>query len=338
MRLTIHASKVYDIVSYDRFDNLNKEMKAVTGKKVLIVTDDNVAPLYLGEVKASLNNFETHEIILPHGEKSKSVENYLAIISYLADAGFSRSDCVLALGGGVVGDIAGFASATYMRGISFVQCPTSFLAMIDSSVGGKTAVDLPQGKNLLGAFHQPDLVYIALSTLRSLPEREVICGMGEAVKYAFLSTSVTKRLLEKGMTEDLVFRCLKIKAEVVEGDEFDTGRRAILNLGHTIGHAIEQLSSFTLSHGECVAKGIAQIIKMSAVRFGLSREEVQEMEQLVGLSGADLDPVYPLSDILAQTAHDKKKENTGVRFVLIKKIGETERVLLTPAQARELLI
>ncbi len=339
MKLTVHASKKYDIVSCDGFEKLGEEVKKVfRGEKILIVTDSNVAPLYLKKVKEALVGYELIEEILLAGEASKNVENYLRIISVLAENSFARTDGVLALGGGVIGDMAGFAAATYMRGVTFIQCPTSFLAMIDSSVGGKTAVDLPQGKNLLGAFYQPSLVYIALSVIKTLPEREVKCGMGEAVKYAFLSDTVTAKTLEKGITEELIFRCLAIKAEVVEGDEFDKGRRAILNLGHTIGHAVEKMSDYSLSHGECVAKGIAQIIKMSEKFYGYGQEKSERMNKLLSLSGVDLTLGFPIKEVLKQTAHDKKKESSGVKYVLIKEIGQAESVLLTEKQAEALII
>ena len=338
MKLPVNATKKYDIVSFPSFDFLAVEMKKkARGKNVLIVSDDNVAPLYLEEVKSALSGFFVHTFVFPAGERSKNVDTYLKIVGALAENGFVRQDCVLALGGGVVGDVAGFAAATYMRGISFVQCPTSFLAMIDSSVGGKTAVDLPQGKNLLGAFYQPDLVYIALKTLSTLPEREVRCGMGEAVKYAFLSESVTPELLKRGVTEELIFECLKIKADIVEKDEFDKGTRAFLNLGHTLGHAVEKLSDYSLSHGECVVKGLAKIIDMSVKKFSLSEEKKQKMISLLALSGTE--PILPfgLQEVLAETVHDKKREKSGVNFVLLKDIGKPTSVLLTAEEAEALL-
>ena len=339
MKLTVNATKKYDIVSFPSFKLLAEEMKKnVRGKNVLIVSDDNVAPLYLKKASDALVGFSVHTFVFQAGEKSKNVDTYLKIIGVLAEKGFVRQDCVLALGGGVVGDVAGFAAATYMRGISFVQCPTSFLAMIDSSVGGKTAVDLPQGKNLLGAFYQPDLVYIALETLRTLPEREVRCGMGEAVKYAFLSDSISPELLKKGITEELIFKCLKIKADVVEKDEFDKGTRAFLNLGHTLGHAVEKLSGFSLSHGECVVKGLSKIIDMSVKNYSLSEEKKQEMVSLLALSGTEPTLPFDLAEVLKETVHDKKRERGGVNFVLLKDIGEPVSVLLTAEEAEALLL
>ena len=338
MKLTVNATKQYDIVSNPSFDRLSEEMrKKVRGKNVLIVSDSNVAPLYLETVRNALKGFSVDAYVFPAGEASKTSETYLKIVCYLAEKGFVRQDCVLALGGGVVGDVAGFAAATSMRGVSFVQCPTSFLAMIDSSVGGKTAVDLPQGKNLLGAFYQPDLVYICPETLKTLPEREVRCGMGEAVKYAFLSKTVTPELLAGGMTEELIFKCLKIKADIVEKDEFDKGTRAFLNLGHTLGHAVEKMSGFTLSHGECVAKGLSEVIGMSVKKFGLSQEKKNEMKSLLALAGIETSLPYDVKDVLKETVHDKKREKDGVNFVLLKDIGEPTNVLLTKEEAEALL-
>ena len=338
MKLTINASKKYDILSYPSFERLQEEVsKVVRGKNILIVCDENTKKLYLDEVRKALPDYAKEVLVFPAGEESKNVENYLSIVATLAEKGFLRSDAVLALGGGVIGDLAGFAAATYMRGIGFIQCPTTFLSMIDSSVGGKTAVDLPQGKNLLGAFYQPDLVYINLSTLRSLPDREVVCGMGEAVKYAFLSDTVTEKMLKKGMTEELIFACLAIKKEIVEGDELDNGKRALLNLGHTIGHAVENLSSYKLSHGECVSKGIAKIIAMSKKYYGFSDEKEKEMKGLLACSHADLSLVYPLEDVIKQTVHDKKREGKGTWFVLLRDIGQAERVFLPFDRVKELL-
>lgn len=338
MRLTVCASKRYDIVSYPSFDCLWEELKKVLkGKKILVVSDKNVEKLYLGEVEKALCEYELHTVVFPAGEETKRMDNYIRLVETLAREEFTRSDCVLALGGGVIGDLAGYAAATYMRGVSFVQCPTSFLAMIDSSVGGKTAIDLPEGKNLVGAFYQPDLVYINVSVLKTLPKREVVCGMGEAVKYAFLDKKVTYDALKKGMTEELIFSCLEIKKNVVEADERDNGKRALLNLGHTIGHAVENLAGYSLSHGECVAKGIKKIIKMSQKYYGFSDEKREKMEKLLSLSGADLSIEYPMETVMAQTAHDKKREDEGTWFVLVRDIGLAERVYLTPQKAKELV-
>ena len=338
MKLTVNATKQYDIVSFPSFDHLSEEMnKKVRGKNVLIVSDSNVAPLYLDTVRNALKGYSVDAYVFSAGEASKTCETYLKIVEYLAEKGFVRQDCVLALGGGVVGDVAGFVAATYMRGVSFVQCPTSFLAMIDSSVGGKTAVDLPQGKNLLGAFYQPDLVYICPETLKTLPGREVRCGMGEAVKYAFLSKTVTPELLAGGMTEELIFKCLRIKADIVEKDEFDKGTRAFLNLGHTLGHAVEKMSGFSLSHGECVAKGIDKIIGMSAKKFSLPAEKVKEMQNLLSLAGIETSLLYDIKEVIKETVHDKKREKCGVNFVLLQDIGAPVSALLTKEEAEALL-
>lgn len=337
MKLTVCASKKYDILSYPSFDRLQEEIKkVVTGKKILILCDENTGKLYAKEVADRLTDFEKKVLTLPAGEETKEIGNYYRVVEFLAKSGFTRSDCVLALGGGVIGDLGGFAAATYMRGISFVQCPTSFLAMIDSSVGGKTAIDLPEGKNLLGAFYQPDLVYINVSVLKTLPTREVVCGMGEAVKYAFLSKTVSYEMLQKGMTEELVFACLEIKKSIVENDERDRGERALLNLGHTIGHAVENLSHYASSHGECVAKGLKKIIEMSKKYYGFSTEKEKEMTSLLSLSGADLTISFPMEEVLTQTVHDKKREGNGTWFVLIKDIGQAERVFLTYEKVKEL--
>lgn len=327
MKLTVKAQREYEVITTENFDSLNVEVKKVfSGNKILILSDKNVAPLYLNEVKNCLQGFIVYTYVVNAGEKSKSIKNYAKILEFLAKNKFSRGDCVFALGGGVVGDLAGFVSATYMRGIKLIQCPTTFLSAIDSSIGGKTAIDLKEGKNLAGAFYQPSLTYINVSTLKSLPNREVLCGMGEAVKYAFISKTVTPDMLKKGITEELIIECLKIKADIVKEDEFDSGRRAVLNLGHTVGHAVETLSKFKLSHGEAVAKGIKKAIEISAKYYGYGDDKVEEFLNLLNVIGCNLDVKYTADEILEKIANDKKSDLYAVNFVLIKDIGDVETV------------
>ncbi len=338
MRLTINASKKYDIVTEKSFLFLKDEIgKFFNGRKILIVTDSNVAKLYLDEVKAVLSEYSVFTYVLEAGEESKNINNYVKILTFLAENGFYRNDLVVALGGGVVGDLAGFVAASYMRGVQLVQCPTTLLSGVDSSVGGKTAVDLPQGKNLVGAFYQPSLTYINLSTFSTLPEREVKCGMGEVVKYAYISTTISPELLKGGISEELVMECIKIKAKIVEEDEFDNGKRALLNLGHTIGHAIETLASFSLSHGSCVSKGIAKVIEMSKKYYSLAEEKCESLKKILTYSGEDESIPFKDEDILEQIKHDKKSANDGVSFLLIKDFGDVRIEKLTVDKIRELL-
>ncbi len=339
MRLTINALRKYDIVTDYSYANLKKEIKRFfTGRRILIITDSIVENLYLDVVKKELNEFEVFSFVIQAGEASKNIDNYVKILNFLADSGFLRDDLVLALGGGVVGDLAGFVGATYMRGITLVQCPTTVLSGVDSSVGGKTAVDLAQGKNLVGSFYQPHLTYINLSTFETLNELEVKCGFGEIIKYAYISKSITEELLKEGITEQLIIECLKIKAKIVEEDEFDKGKRALLNLGHTIGHAIETLANFSLSHGSCVLKGISKVIDMSKKFYGLSDDKKVELKKLLNYAGENIDIPYSNEQILEQIKKDKKTESDGVNFLLIKDIGEVRIEKLTFDEIKMLTI
>ncbi len=322
-RITVPASKEYEVVIESDFNNLKSEIEKVySGEKIAVITDSNTSSLFYKTVENRLIGYRLYEITVPYGEKSKNAENYIKILSRLAELEFTRKDCVLSLGGGVVGDLSGFVASTYMRGITYIQCPTTLLACVDSSVGGKTAIDLPQGKNLVGTFYQPSLVYINTSALDSLPKCEIDCGMGEIVKYAFISKEITASDINCGASEDLIKKCVGIKADVVGKDEFDKGVRAILNLGHTIGHAIENLSGYTLSHGLCVAKGIGVIIDLSADFYHLSEEKVNEMKSLLGAMNFDLSIPFTKGEIGKKLFLDKKAERDGINFVLIKDIGD----------------
>lgn len=339
MRLTVNATRKYDILTENSFSQIKKEICTFfNGKKILIVTDSIVEKLYLNQLMDNLKDYEVFSYVLPAGESSKNPQNYLKILTYLAEKNFLRKDMIIALGGGVVGDLAGFVASSYMRGIVLVQCPTTLLASVDSSVGGKTGVDLPQGKNLVGAFYQPFLTYVNLSTFSSLPEREIKCGLGEVVKYAFISSSITEEMLKKGITEELIIECVKIKAQIVSEDEFDNGKRALLNLGHTIGHAIESLANYSLSHGACVSKGIAKIIDMSAKYYNLSDKKRLELRNILSYSGEDEDILFDTDKIIEKIALDKKAENNGVNLVLIKDIGDVRIEKLSIEKIRELML
>ena len=293
--------------------------------KVMVVTDSNVAPLHLARVVKAFDRagYKVSTFSFEAGEASKTVETYLAVIEALRYRRFSRKDIVVALGGGVVGDIAGFAAATYMRGISVVQMPTTLLAMIDSSVGGKTGVDLAGGKNLLGAFHQPILVAADLDFLDTLPEAEWRCGIGEGIKYACLAGGELEKLLAEGIEplERFVELCVSYKAHVVEQDQFEGGKRMLLNLGHTLGHALECASGYTVPHGVAVAKGVL-IMARAALKAGeLRRDELKKVEELerkysFDLEGEDID------DLLEFARADKKADaDEGINVVCMRGIG-----------------
>ena len=302
------------------------------GKKIMIISDDNVFPLYGQTVLDSLSDYECHSLVLPHGEPTKSFQSLPKIYSALLDAKLSRSDLVIALGGGVIGDLAGFAAASYLRGIKLVQIPTSLLAQVDSSVGGKVAVDLPQGKNLVGAFFHPKTVIIDPDVLNTLPEHFISDGMGEVIKYGCIKDkSLFDKLAAHSSFEDLkpelteiIARCVDIKRVVVEADQFDTGERMLLNFGHTLAHTIEQHFNYEReSHGEAVGIGMYQIAKLAEVK-GLTEagcaEAIRKALEIYGLPSACNLPMNVLTDAISL---DKKNLNNHLNVVLLHSIGDS---------------
>lgn len=307
------------------------------GSKVAIISDSNVSELYLAHISRQLaQKYMIIEIVVPAGEESKRLEVAADIYNKLSAAKISRSDLIVALGGGVIGDLAGFVAATYMRGIPFVQIPTSLLAQVDSSIGGKVAVDIPSGKNLVGAFYQPKAVYIDPSVLNTLTDRFYYDGLAEVIKYACIKDPDLFAILQElgsreqiqGKISEIVVRCLNIKKHYVQLDEFDTGERMFLNYGHTIGHAIEKYFDFTTyTHGECVAMGMARITKQSEA-LGLTAEGIsKKLESL--LIQYRLPYHLPQTDaqfqreLLQAVSVDKKNLNKKLNLVLIKNIGES---------------
>lgn len=299
------------------------------GSRAVIIADSNTAPLYGKTVQESLSQsgFHTGLHIFPAGESSKQISSITDMYTFLADQGLTRTDFVVALGGGVVGDMAGFAAATYLRGIRFVQIPTSLLAQVDSSVGGKTAVDLPQGKNLVGAFHQPSLVLIDPQTLSTLPSAYMADGMGEVIKYGCIrSHSLFDKLLtDRIMQTDcssVLYECVKIKKEIVEHDEFDTGERMLLNFGHTFGHALEKYYHFEkLSHGFAVGIGMVMMAKLGEAAGFTESGTTQQIKNALKKYGLPVDDPAPLHALLKATALDKKSTGSSIRIILLKKIG-----------------
>ncbi len=298
----------------------------------LIVSDDHVAPLYGQILLDSLVSagFTADLIVIPAGEDHKTLETIANLWEELINAGLERGSTLVALGGGVVSDLAGFAAATYLRGIPWVVCPTSLLAMADASLGGKTGADLPQGKNLIGAFHAPKLVLADPDCLNTLPEVELINGMGEVVKHGVISSP---ELFEQCQTdvwrtdlEDLVRRAMQVKMAVISEDPFEKGRRAILNLGHTVGHAVELVSGFQLRHGEAVAIGLVAEAQI-AVELGLAKPELPQT-----ISGCLIQMGLPVTipsgmdieKVLETMQRDKKRAGGQVKFVLPTSIGSVE--------------
>ncbi len=316
---------------------------------VALISNDVVAPLYAGDVLRSLQEAGLRPFLhtLRDGEAHKRLASVREIYDVCLDAGMDRGGAVIALGGGVTGDIAGFAAATYMRGVRFVPVPTSLLAMTDASVGGKTGVDLPQGKNLVGAFKQPERVLIDTAVLRTLPEEEFRSGMAEVIKHGILGDVMLFEALADGPPEGaltlaptLLARSIRVKIGVVELDPFEGGRRAVLNLGHTAGHALERISGFSLRHGEAVSVGL---VVASQIAERLERAEPGLTARIITALRAWQLPVdcppYWVSAILGAMTHDKKKRRGRLRWVLPRAIGEVTLVDDVPqALVREVLI
>ncbi|WP_195983782.1 3-dehydroquinate synthase [Clostridium sp. D33t1_170424_F3] len=334
MELTVNTSKSYQIwIERGALDQTGARCASLfhPGAKAVVVTDTHVAPLYLERVSASLRGagFSVTSCAFPAGEASKRLHTIEDMYSHMAEAHVTRSDFIVALGGGVTGDMAGFAAASYLRGIPFVQVPTTLLSQVDSSVGGKTGVDLPQGKNLVGAFHQPSFVLIDPDTLSTLPAHYFADGMGEVIKYGCIrSRALFDRIAQaedlRASMEEIIYHCVDIKRDVVERDEFDTGERALLNFGHTFGHALEKLHHYEgLSHGEAVGIGMVMMARLGE-NAGLTEqgtaEQIIAVLQKYGLpTSSDL----PLEQIVAATASDKKSSGSSIGLVLLKKIGES---------------
>lgn len=309
----------------------------IAGKKVAVVTDDIVAGLHLGTLSAALPE-GSPVYVIPHGEASKNWAEAGRIVEWLAGAGLTRSDAVIALGGGVVGDIAGFAASVYMRGISYIQVPTTLLAGIDSSVGGKTAVDLTAGKNLAGRIYPPSAVIFDPDALSTLPPAEWKCGLGEAVKYAVLAGGEIFDIMREGVTENnlerLVDLAVDYKRRIVEEDENEKGLRRLLNLGHTFGHAVETESALGFPHGVCVAMGI-KIIARACVKAGmLPKEDYLAVTSLLQKYGFP-DCPYPVGAVAEHIVHDKKIEGGKINVVTIRGIGKCDVVPMTLGELKE---
>ena len=299
-------------------------------RRLALVADSNVDRLHGDAAARTLETggVRVERIVFPAGERSKTLETWAELVRSLAALRLSRRDAVVALGGGVTGDMAGFAAATYMRGIDFIQIPTTLLAMVDSSVGGKTAVDLPEGKNLVGAFHQPRAVFCDPAFLATLPEVWRLDGMGEVLKYAVLGDERLFARLEAAprapIGEEDIARCIAMKRDIVARDEFESGERRLLNLGHTCGHAIEKLSGFAVSHGHAVATGVAMAARMSAAHGLLAAAEADRIVRLVAAMGFATETAFAATDLADAIAMDKKASGGCVAMVLPVRIGACE--------------
>lgn len=338
-RLTVLYNKkpCYDIVFNQCFDGLTKELAKLetAGRRLCIVTDSNVDSLYGEELKELLteSSAKVCKYVFPAGEESKNLDVVKKVYEFLIKENFDRKDMLVALGGGVVGDLTGFVAATYLRGVDFVQVPTTLLAQTDSSIGGKTGVDFDGYKNMVGAFKMPRLVYINPNVLGTLDDRQFFAGFAEVMKYGLIKDSILYEWLIENMyeicerdmvvLEEMLMRSCAVKKLVVEKDPTEQGERALLNFGHTIGHAVEKAKNFELLHGECVALGTVAAAYISWKKEMLTMEEYYEIRDMyvpfyLPISVEGIDP----QEILRLTKSDKKMDGGSIKFILLKGIGK----------------
>ncbi|MDE6034303.1 MAG: 3-dehydroquinate synthase [Ruminococcus sp.] len=329
-KISVRTSTPYEVlIERGSIGRTGELVAGITkSRKVAVITDDIVDGLYGETVIKSLeaSGFECKKFVFPNGEQSKNLTVLGQIFDFLCESGITRSDMVIALGGGVVGDITGFASASYLRGVDFVQIPTTLLAQVDSSVGGKTAIDISGGKNLVGAFKQPALVICDSDTLKTLTTENLSCGMAEVIKYGMIRDGRLFETLESHTIEnvdeimdDIVYTCIDIKRDVVEGDEFDKGERMILNFGHTLGHAIEGWHNYTdYTHGMGVAVGMCMITDKFAPELS------ERLKKCLEAYNLPTDTEAPVSELLPYCSKDKKRSYGNINYIVCQTVGVAE--------------
>ncbi len=316
MEIKVKASKNYSVIINESLAGLENLVSNFNSEKVAIITDENVKKIYGNCLDKYFKNKKVYHYDLASGEESKSQYKYFEILNFLASNNFSRNDIIVAFGGGVTGDLTGFVASTYVRGINLIQVPTTLLSMVDSSVGGKTAINLVQGKNLVGTFYQPSLVYVNTSFVKTLPKRELNSGFGEIIKYCFIG-DLEIGDIKGGNLQNIVYKCIKIKRDIVEKDETEKGDRKLLNLGHTIGHAIEKASNFSLSHGECVLKGLKASLDISLKLGVLSNKNYQKALEILKLSCCNVENEFDKDVLINFIKNDKKGNSEKVDFILV---------------------
>ena len=332
----VSASKEYTVnIGTGFLSSIGEKLREIKNVcRVVLVSDDTVFALYGEKVKESLTNcgYSVCEYVFPHGEESKSFENYEKIINFCAENSITRTDLFVALGGGVTGDLTGFVASSYLRGVDFVQIPTTVLAMVDSSVGGKTAINLKSGKNLCGAFYQPIGVFADCETLNTLPEETFNEGCAEIIKYGMICDKDFLEFLQKNSIRDnieyVIKRCVEIKRDVVNRDEFENGERKLLNFGHTIGHAIEKCSNLSISHGNAVAIGMA-IATKGAYQTGVSEEDFSDVLLLI-LRKNNLPTTCDFSaeELYKASLKDKKRSLDTIAIIVPDELGVCKIVKL----------
>ena len=333
---TLHITtpdKSYPIYINDSFSALEAAFENISASKVCIVTDTNVEKIYLENIKTILSKkYNVCSFVFEAGENSKNLDVIRELLETLCDERLDRKSLIVALGGGVVGDMAGFAASVYMRGIPFVQIPTTLLAQVDSSVGGKTGVDFKGNKNMIGAFYQPEFVYINSSTLKTLPYRQVAAGLAEALKYGYIikkelvnyfKENIDKIIaLDKSCIEHIIFESCDAKAFVVGEDEKENGLRAILNFGHTFGHSVETLNEFKLLHGECVAIGMVAAVYYSLKKGNVQKEDLDLLKELLTKMKLPILCDNSSEDIIEQMQYDKKTASGKITVISLESIGK----------------
>lgn len=330
IKVEVKASKKYDILIdgglLDRIGKLSAPFMKT--KKCVVVTDSNVAPLYLEMVKKSLENegVNVKTFVFPAGEKSKNGNTYLSLLNFMAEEQLCRNDMLFALGGGVVGDMSGFAAATFLRGIPYIQIPTTILAAVDSSVGGKTAIDLDKGKNLAGAFYQPSLVVCDTDTLKTIDDENYKGSMAEVIKYAIIRDRELFSYLEKGNCDmaKIIETCVSIKSQIVENDEFDKGERQLLNFGHTIGHAVECDANFEIIHGKAVAIGMAKMALCAEKNKLCTKECAEKIISLIEKYNLPTDYDIDKEKLISLMLSDKKVMGEKINLIVPREIGNCE--------------
>lgn len=325
----------------EKSGELIKEVCAA--RRIALVTDDTVNSLYADTVENSLETagFECVKFVFPNGESSKNIGTYSDMLEFMAENRLTRKDCIVALGGGVTGDMAGFCAATYLRGIDCVQIPTTLLSLVDSSVGGKTAIDLKHGKNLAGAFYQPRLVIADIDTLSTLGRDVFADGMAETIKYGVLfDREFFNSLKDKNIRENLeetVKKCIEFKRDTVIKDETDLGIRGLLNFGHTVGHAIEKCSDYTVSHGRAVAVGMV-IISRGAYRTGLAKEDISaELSELLESFGLPVSTDFTADELYEAAVNDKKTDGNMITLILPETVGKCRLYKIDFSALREII-
>lgn len=325
----VNASKDYNIyIGNGLLDDVGERIKNELGVcSAAVITDDNVNALYADRVIASLekSGFRCVKFVFPHGEESKSIAVYSEILSFLAENHITRTDMLISLGGGIPGDMGGFAAATFLRGIKFVQIPTTLLSAVDSSVGGKTAVNLPSGKNLVGSFYQPDMVICDYSALDTLPDEIFADGCAEVIKYgAIMDRAFFEFLRNNDIKENIEYvitRCVEMKRDIVNEDEKETGIRAILNFGHTIGHAIEINSNFEISHGSAVAIGMI-IASKGAYKMGYCDTDIsEEIKEILIKNNLPVSCSFTAEALYEVSCSDKKRSGNSIKLIIPEKMG-----------------